>query len=152
MEETRQKGRRTTVLVVDDDPAVLVTIRGILEAGDYRVLVADNRQDAAQLAGLEHMHVDLALLNTGMTATAAVEVAEALVSARPGIRLLYVSGFVDDEFVRIKLLDRDAGFAPKPFGPDGLSGAVQEALQEAATQAQGGTKARVKTMSGSAMT
>jgi two-component system cell cycle sensor histidine kinase/response regulator CckA len=151
MEETRQKGRRTTVLVVVDDPTVLVTIRGILEAGDYRVLVADNHQDAVQLARLEHMRVDLALLNTGMTAAAAIELAEALVSARPGIRLLYLSGFVDNEFVRIKLLDQDTGFAPKPFGPDGLPGAVQEALQEPATQVQVGAKARVKTMSGSAL-
>jgi|HubBroStandDraft_1064217.scaffolds.fasta_scaffold04675_4 DNA-binding NtrC family response regulator len=135
---------RGTVLIVDDDPAVLVLIQNILMAADYRVLLAAERAHAVRLAGQKHIHIDLALLDVRIPGVSGTELADELLSVRPNIQVLWMSGFVDEEFIRVKLLDGYAGFLAKPLRRDGLLLAVQQAIETArggATPAHRGEKA-----------
>jgi two-component system cell cycle sensor histidine kinase/response regulator CckA len=122
---------RGTVLIVDDDPAVLVLIQSILMAADYRVLLAAERADAVRLARQKHVRIDVALLDVRIPGVTGTELADEILSIRPDVRVLWMSGFVDEEFVRVKLLDGYAGFLSKPLRRDGLLTAVQQAIEAA---------------------
>jgi FixJ family two-component response regulator len=57
------------------------------------------------------------------------ELADEILSLRPNIKVLWMSGFVHEEFVRIKMLDGYAGFLSKPLRRDGLLLAVQRIME-----------------------
>ncbi|HTQ55645.1 MAG TPA: response regulator [Bryobacteraceae bacterium] len=122
---------RGTVIVVDDDPAVLVLVQSILTAANYRVLPAVERADALRLAAQKHIHVDLVLIDVCMPGVGGPEFAAEIRAIRPEVRLLWMSGIVDEEFVRIKLMDGYAGFLPKPLRQAGLLNAVEQAISGA---------------------
>jgi DNA-binding NtrC family response regulator len=119
---------RGTILVVDDDPAILVLIQNILTAANYRVLAAVERADALRLAAQKHIHMDLALIDVCMPGVRGPEFAAEIRAIRPDIRLLWMSGIVDEEFVRIRLTDGYAGFLPKPLRHAGLLCAIEQAI------------------------
>ncbi len=117
-----------TILIVDDDPAVLILVQNILTAAGYRVLPALDRADAVRLAGQKHIHMDMALLDVYMPGVSGTELADEILSIRPNLRILWMSGFVDDEFIRIRLIAGYAGFLPKPLRRAGLLRAVEQAM------------------------
>ena len=121
--------RRGTILIVDDDPAVLVLIQQILMAADYRVLLAAERAGAIRMARQKHIRIDLALLDVRVPGVSGTELADEILSIRPDVRVLWMSGFVDEEFIRVKLHDGDAGFLSKPLHRDGLLLAVEQAIK-----------------------
>lgn len=121
--------RRGTILIVDDDPAVLVLIQNMLMAADYRVLLAAERADAVRLARQKHIHIDLVLLDVCIPGVSGTGLADEILSLRPNIRLLWMSGFVDAEFIRVKLHDGYAGFLTKPLRREGLLLAVRHAIE-----------------------
>jgi len=98
-------------------------------AADYRVLLASERADAIRIAGQKHLHIDLVLLDVHIPGVSGTELADEILSIRPQIRVLWMSGFVDEEFIRVKLLDAYAGFLSKPLHRDGLLLAVQQAIE-----------------------
>jgi two-component system, cell cycle sensor histidine kinase and response regulator CckA len=120
---------RGTVLIVDDDPAVLVLIQQILMAADYRVLLAAERAGAIRMALQKQIHIDLVLLDVRVPGVSGTELADEILSIRPDVRVLWMSGFVDEEFIRIRMLDGYAGFLSKPMRRDGLLPAVQQAME-----------------------
>jgi DNA-binding NtrC family response regulator len=122
---------RGTILIVDDDPAVLVLIQTILMAADYRVLLAAQRAHAVRMARQKHIHIDIVLLDVRIPGVSGTGLADEILSLRPNIRVLWMSGFVREEFVRVKMLDAYAGFLSKPLRRDGLLAAVQRAMQPA---------------------
>lgn len=93
---------RGTVLIVDDDPAVLILIHSMLTAAGYRVLHARGRADAVRLAWQKHIRIDLVLLDVYLPGVSGTELAEEILSIRPDIRVLWMSGFVDEGFIRIQ--------------------------------------------------
>ena len=122
---------RGTILIVDDDPGVLVLIQTILMAADYRVLLAAERADAVRMARQKHIHIDIVLLDVRIPGVSGTELADEILSIRPDVRVLWMSGFVEEEFIRIKMLDGYAGFLSKPLRRDGLLLAVQRAMEGA---------------------
>jgi two-component system cell cycle sensor histidine kinase/response regulator CckA len=122
---------RGTVLIVDDDPAVLILIQCILTAADYRVLVAAERAGALRVVQQKHIHIDLALLDVCVPGVSGTELADELLAIRPNIRVLWMSGFVDEEFIRVKLVDESATFLQKPLHRHDLLVAVEQALEAA---------------------
>jgi len=122
---------RGTVLIVDDDPAVLILIQCILTAADYRVLVAAERAGALRVVQQKHIPIDLALLDVCVPGVSGTELADELLAIRPNIRVLWMSGFVDEEFIRVKLVDEYATFLQKPLHRHDLLVAVEQALEAA---------------------
>lgn len=130
MNMPKQTGTRGTILVVDDEPAVLLIINTILTAADYRVLLAGSGKDAIRLAGQEHVHVDVALLDVCMPGVRTAEIAGDILSLRPHIPIVFMSGFVEDEIVRIRIMEYD-GFLAKPFKTGSLLQVLRDAMEEA---------------------
>jgi DNA-binding NtrC family response regulator len=125
---TETTGNRETILIVDDDAAVLVLIQNILTAAGYRVMPATEPADAVRMAQQKHIHIDVALLDVRIPGVSGTELADEILSIRPDVRVLWMSGFVDQEFIRVKLLDGYAGFLSKPLRRDGLLSAVNDAI------------------------
>ena len=100
---------RGTVLIVDGDPAVLVLIQRILVAADHHVLLAAERADAIHIARQKHIRIDLVLMDERIPGVSGTDLADEIAALRPGVRMLWMSGFVDDGFIRIRLFDGHAG-------------------------------------------
>lgn len=123
------KQKRGTILVIDDDPAVLILIHAIFSGAGYRVVPAVSGDDAIRLARQRHLHIDVALLDVHMPRMRPRELVDEILSVRPKLPFLFMSGLLDDEVVRIRVLDGYAGFLPKPFHPASLLRVVQEAME-----------------------
>jgi CheY-like chemotaxis protein len=123
----RAVGPQTVLLVEDDDDLRAVEKRILTEAG-YPVIEASSGPRALQLFT---QHLDsIALLVTdvmmpGMNGRALVA---QLASLRRGLKVLYVSGCIDDPFVRRRASNPIGAFLSKPFRPEGLLRKVGELL------------------------
>jgi len=82
-----------TVLVVDDEPTVLGTVRDGLTAHGYRVLGALDGETALQMAEAHQGSIALLLVDVVMPGLSGPEVARRLHATRPDTKLLYMSGF-----------------------------------------------------------
>src|SRR5690242_7210661 len=103
---------RGTILIVNQDPSVLVLLQTILSAADCRVLVAQDGDGAVRLAWQKQIPIDVVLLDIDLPETKE-SLAEKMHFIRPETAVLSITGFVEDEFVRIKLVEGKADFLPK---------------------------------------
>lgn len=120
-----------TILLADDESALRRLVRRVLERQGYRVLAAESGEAALQLAEGGHGEVDLLLTDVVMPGMSGRELAERLLPSHPGMRLLYTSGYTDDEIVRHGVSRCGIPFLAKPFAPEELLRKVQEVLEAA---------------------
>ncbi len=117
-----------TILLVEDEQAVRTLSRRVLEARGYRVLEAGNGAKALEVARGSTGPIHLILTDLVMPDMTGTELASRLLSLRPGVRVLYMSGYTDDSVVRNGLLEQGRLFLQKPFTPETLARKVREAL------------------------
>jgi CheY-like chemotaxis protein len=115
-------GRGETVLLVEDDGAVRELAGRLLRDAGYRVLEAAGAAEALRHA--DQAPVDLLLTDVVMPGTAGTELAQLLLTARPGLRVVYMSGYTDDVVMRHGIRERRVAFVEKPFSRASLLGAV----------------------------
>jgi two-component system, cell cycle sensor histidine kinase and response regulator CckA len=121
------QGGGETVLVVEDEESVRRMAARTLSSRGYRVLEAGDAEQA--LAGEpEWGPIHLLVTDVVMPGMGGRELAAALLARRPGLKLLYISGYTDDEVTRRGLLDAGAPFLEKPFEAEGLARRVREVL------------------------
>jgi PAS domain S-box-containing protein len=121
-----------TVLLVEDEPVVRHTTLGFLRKQGYTVLEAADGEEALRLARLHPGSIDLLLTDVVMPHLGGRELAERLAAARPGLRVLYMSGYTDGVLVRDGVLEEGLAFLQKPFSPFTLLGKVREVLDRPA--------------------
>ena len=115
--------KKWTVLVVDDETPMRALERRILENGPYEVLEAPGARDA--FAILEsRQHVDLLIADLDMPELSGEEMVMRIRAARPGQKVLYVSGNVDRLLDARKILGHGEAFVDKPFTAKALLEAV----------------------------
>ena len=116
-----------TILVVDDEPAVLETVRDGLTAHGYQVLTAGGGEEALQTAQAHQGAIALALVDVIMPGMSGPEVAQRLHASRPDLKILFMSGF-STEVVVVHGLDSGDPLLVKPFSLDTLGRKVHEIL------------------------
>jgi len=117
-----------TVLVVEDEPAVLTLSRRALEAQGYVVLAASDAAAALRVVERHGGTIHLLLTDVVMPGQSGRELADRLAAQRPGIRVLYMSGYPGDAVVQHGTLPSGSAFLQKPFSPDGLALKVRDVL------------------------
>ena len=122
---------RETVLLVEDEDQVRALAASILQKVGYRVLQARHAREAIALAAEELGPIDLLLTDVVMPEMAGPLLARRLVALRPGMRVLFMSGYTDDAIVRHGILEAGVPFLQKPFVPEALARRVREALDGA---------------------
>lgn len=117
------------VLLVEDEPLVRNLAVRILRNQGYTVLEATNGSEAIRVAH-EHARDEIHLLLTDivMPQMGGKELADRLRLIRPGIKVLFTSGYTDNTIVQHGLLDPDIAFLEKPFSPAALVRKVREVL------------------------
>jgi two-component system, cell cycle sensor histidine kinase and response regulator CckA len=120
-------GGDETVLVVEDDDDVRRVVRRMLEGLGYDVLEAMGPTAALEIVRSDGK-VDLLLTDLVMPGGTGRSLAEEVVRVRPGIGVMLMSGYTDDEIVRRGLLPGTATFLQKPFERDDLARHVRVAL------------------------
>jgi len=116
-----------TILVVDDDPAILGLVRRLLERGDYHVLAAHDGESALRVfEGADR--IDLMLLDVAMPDISGPDLAEKILASDANLKVLFMSAGTDSEQVRLKVFDLAFGFLAKPFTSEHLLQSVRDAL------------------------
>jgi two-component system cell cycle sensor histidine kinase/response regulator CckA len=123
-------GGRETILIVEDEDAVRRLVRSTLERRGYRVLVASGGPDALHIAHNEE-HIDLLVTDLVMPQMSGVEVAASICKMRPGIRVLFMSGYTDRSLQKTAALPDATEFLQKPFTPAVLANRIREVLDKA---------------------
>ena len=124
-----QPGRRfETVLVTDDDDEVRSLIVEVLRIRAYEVLEARNGRHALEVARAHPGKIELLVTDLIMPELNGVELASSLRAQIPALKVLFVSGYTDDEAALTRALGPEAHFLPKPFLPGDLVRAVRALL------------------------
>ena len=117
-----------TILLAEDDDAVRAIARTTLERAGYRVLAASDGASAVALADAHAGPIDLLLTDVIMPGMNGRELAQAMTSRRPGLPVLFVSGYTDNALAGYGLPSVDHALLDKPFTPASLTAAVATLL------------------------
>jgi two-component system cell cycle sensor histidine kinase/response regulator CckA len=116
-----------TLLLMEDDPVLRELIRELLEDNGYRVIVAETLERA-----LEAAHgpgaLDLLVTDVVMPGLNGRQLADRLKEARPGLRVLYMSGYTAEIVGQRGVIESGAAFISKPFTEETLTQGVRQAL------------------------
>jgi two-component system cell cycle sensor histidine kinase/response regulator CckA len=120
-----------TVLLVEDEPSVRDLANRLLKLQGYKVLEAANGEEALRL-GQENTgeNIHLLLTDVVLPQMGGKELADQLKIFRPGIKVLYTSGYTDYAIVHHGVLNSGTHFLQKPFSLKTLSQKVREALDK----------------------
>ena len=124
MTELKKHGNGT-ILLAEDEPLLRELGETILKQSGYSVLSAPNAGALKDLIASHSAEVDLLLTDVVMPGLSGPELVRLVKARWPKIRVLYMSGYADDD---IKDLDREAGFLQKPFTPSELTSKIAEVL------------------------
>ena len=128
--ETEESLRgRETVLIVEDDASVCELVRSVLDSHGYTVITAALPQDAEMLLDQPDCQpVDLMVSDVVMPGLSGTELASRLTTKNPRLKVLFMSGYIDDAIVRAGIEEKEVAFLQKPFAPMTLVRKVREVL------------------------
>ena len=119
-----------TILVVEDDQAVRQLVRDVLAGLGYQVLEAATPSDAILLARGCPDTIHLLLTDVAMPGMNGVELQGVIVPTRPGLKVLFMSGYTENAIIHQGALDPGIAFIAKPFSPAALGRKVRELLDD----------------------
>ena len=117
-----------TVLLVEDENAVRGLSKLVLESHGYTVLEARNGQEAIDLAEHDARMIHLLVTDVVMPVMSGRQLAERMAVSRPGMRVLYISGYTDEAVLPLNVPETRIAFLQKPFSPIDLVQKVREVL------------------------
>ena len=117
-----------TILLVDDEQSVRAIVLKILRRANYNVLEAENGEAALRVADSHPGKIDLLVTDMYMPGLRGPEVAHRLALTRPGLRVLFMSGYSENVISHHGVLNDSASFIQKPFTPKSLAQKVREVI------------------------
>jgi two-component system cell cycle sensor histidine kinase/response regulator CckA len=127
-----QAGGTETILIVEDEEAVRRLICRSLDARGFKTLPADGGSAALLVCEQYDGEIHLMLTDVVMPQMRGTELARRAAPLRPGMKVLFMSGYTDDAIVQSGVLDPGTSFLQKPFTPRSLAAKVREVLDEGA--------------------
>ena len=121
-------GGDETVMLVEDEAQVRDLEARILRQLGYTVLAAANGAEAMDTSRAYSGEISLLVTDVVMPKMSGKQVADALLSSRPGLRILYLSGYTENTVVHHGVLDSGVDFLTKPFSREALARKIREIL------------------------
>jgi two-component system cell cycle sensor histidine kinase/response regulator CckA len=121
-----------TVLLVEDDSKLRSMARRVLSGQAYRVVEALNGSDALRVAAQSRTRVDLVLTDVEMPTIGVRAMLRGLSELNPDIRVIFMSGYPDEDLLRRGFDKGQDPFLQKPFTGSELVAAVHDTLRGAA--------------------
>jgi signal transduction histidine kinase/CheY-like chemotaxis protein len=119
-----------TLLVVEDQPEVRQLIVKGLVAQGYQILETSNAEEAIRCAQWHSGQIHLLLTDVVMPGLSGKELAQRLLEMRPGLRVLFMSGYTANVIAHKGILDAGVDYLQKPFSPKVLAIRVREVLEK----------------------
>lgn len=117
-----------TILIVDDLPGICLVISSTLEAAGYRTFSATGADGAFELFEAHRDQISLVIIDLIMPKVGGREVYDRLVSEKPGLPVLFVSGYTADNLPSSYLDQPHTALLPKPFTGDQVLAQVRRLL------------------------
>ena len=117
-----------TILLVEDEEALRALARELLESLGYTVLEARHGAEALELSAAHGGHIDLLMTDQVMPHIDGQELATRLAAERPETRVLFVSGYAEDDTTPGKLPESRVGFLQKPYTAAALGTTIRRLL------------------------
>ena len=123
----RPRAGAETVLLVEDSDGLRELARRMLQRQGYTVLIAANADEAVRLFE-ENLSIDVLLTDVVMPGASGPELTRQLVERRPGLQVIYMSGYTEEAIVHHGVLDPGIAFLHKPFTSEALGRKIREVL------------------------
>jgi CheY-like chemotaxis protein len=117
-----------TILLVEDGEIVRAMLTEVLQAQGYAVLQAVDGAEAARIAAAHSGRIDLLITDLIMPKLGGRNLADLLLVSCPKLRVLFISGYTDDEVIRGGRTSAASDFLQKPFRPEVLLSKVRQML------------------------
>ena len=121
-------GHGETILVIEDEPAILNLSRTMLESLGYAVLTASSAGEAMRLAKAQAGKIHLLIIDVVMPKMNGRELSDQLQSLYPDIKILFMSGYTADVIAHHGVLAEGVRFIQKPLFRKDLAVKVNEVL------------------------
>ncbi|MBF0259063.1 MAG: GAF domain-containing protein [Desulfamplus sp.] len=125
-----QTGNGETVLVVEDETAILDMAKDMLENLGYSVLAAATPDEATALAHEHHKDIKLLLTDVVMPEMNGRELARQLINLNPDLKVIFMSGYTANVIAHHGVLDNGVLFIQKPFSMKDLAAKVHQSLEQ----------------------
>lgn len=120
--------RTATVLIVEDDEGIRELTAKILRRYGYTVLAADGGDEARQICERHDGIIHVLLSDVVMPGMNGPKVAEMLTRIRPGLKVVFMSGYGGDDMIRNGVVTDAVPFLQKPFTPERLANTISQVL------------------------
>lgn len=117
-----------TILAVDDDPTILDLVINVLKPMGYQVLLASTGEQALELAASHQDEIDLLLTDVMLPGIKGHELARRVLHTRPGIGVLFMSGYLRPSMANDNTERGFEAFLQKPFSPNTMLQKVRKLL------------------------
>jgi len=116
-------------LLVEDEESVRELVRLTLVSRGYKVLEAENGESGLQIAEDFKDQIDILITDVVMPGIGGRELAKKLLVLRPGISVLFLSGYTEDAVITLGVVGPAVAFLQKPFTLQNLAKKVREVLR-----------------------
>jgi len=127
--DVQPKGEET-ILLVEDEKMVRDVTRRILEQRGFKVITVENGNQALYMVETQNIVFDLLLTDVIMPSMNGRQLYERIKAVRPNLRVLYMSGYTEDNIANHGVLDEGANFIQKPFKSQELASKIREVLDD----------------------
>jgi len=135
--EQLSKGAET-ILVVDDEEAILKMMINMLGRLGYNIFSADNAESALDIYTAKQKEIDLILLDLSMPGMGGKECMKKLIEFDPDVKIIIASGYADQGLIQDNLNSGAKNFVIKPFSKDNISKVIREVLDNSVRSSSSG--------------
>jgi len=129
-EQPAVAARSATVLVVEDDAAVLQVMERMLSQLGYKVFAATEPDDAEAIFDRNRAELTLLITDVIMPKRNGIELYNILAQSAPHLQVLYMSGHTQDMLIQKGMLSPESAFIKKPFSQENLDSKIQSLLSD----------------------
>jgi CheY-like chemotaxis protein len=122
------RGSGETVLLVEDELVIRSLVRNVLVTSGYAVIEAEDGERALEIFKTRAAEIDMIITDVVLPGAGGRDIVEAMSALRPGLPVLFMSGYTREVIDSHGALNPGLAFLQKPFSPDLLLSKVRELL------------------------